>query len=256
MYPFNKLKSGSNKALQFGLKKIRQNSLTLVVATILLFGCIIGASKSTVFTSAAPSKKILYALSYSDSSEQCGNFLNTLESDLIFLKKNKYSFTLPKLLRNGEFGNIILIIEGSSNNLHAVCDLLRTYEAKAVFELAALSRDEANLISSLLNENVEFAGSIDGTVDQLMLSAAISEARIELMSKHAVNVSTFLRRTDKFFAPASEFKYLLTGKHPYTLFSFGDGKNALDEEQSSTFYMTRIRRLPEWTISDYFSWNS
>lgn len=256
MRSFKIIRGSEKTASEFSLNKLKQNSVTLIVVAILLICCVTVAPKQTVFTSASIQETEVFVFSYSDSLGNVENFLHTLEDDLIFLRKNKCSFTLPRLLREGEFGNTILIIERKYNEIDAICRLLMDYEAKAVFELTGLTKTDVDYIKSLLNNNVEFAGSIDGTIGQLILSSVISDLRIELMSEFGINVSTFLRKTDKFFVPSSEFNFLFAGEHPFTLLSFGNGKNRLDGKQSSRFYMTRIYRLSEWSIGDYFSWTN
>lgn len=196
----------------------------------------------------------LYAISYSESwSKQS---LMLFESDLKFMKSENMNFILPKDLNASSTTGIILIIECSSiDGLKDVCAIIKANEASAVFALDRGADEEIikTVRKELGEEAAEFAYCFEScSENNVAVASIIAEAKMEFQEEYGEKCNTMIHKCGGLFCDNWDGFIEDDFFKGTKIFTYGNGCNEIEFIPEGAMLMTRIKRLSEWAIEDYF----
>ena len=239
------IKSGIGDALgKTAARRVLSACLTLAAVAVFAAAAVLIAPRASVPASAALQSGVV-AISYRIRD---GKDLRMLADDIDFIRGLGLPFLLPK--EGG--GGVMLIIE-SCPDLGALLSLIRAKGARAaVVQNSVRETDDIRLLGAASGEGlIEPAIGFGGMENQVALLRTLSRAQLEYALRYGARCACFVQTgIGRLSLDPTENGLPDTA---LTVFTYGSGVNRPEEApKTGVRLLSRIVRLPDWTIADYF----
>ena len=235
------------------VRRLRTAAFTLLAVALLTAAIAIGGLNyrgGDVPVSAGARPHFVYAIGYRAAE---ADFFETLANDVAYIKRRGLEIATPKTMDRLEQDGVILIVEGKCD-LDRLSALLSEAGACAVplleGQLDAAQWAEASKLER--SGLIEPAAPIGRAEDPVSLAKRIGEARLEFAARYDSSCSVFVHSCANIICTGcfKAAEALTIGR--ITVFTFGNGKNELPNDAASPLVFSRIIRLNDWTIEQYF----
>lgn len=233
------------------IKKLRSGAYTLgFLLVVITLATAASLRDNSIPVSAAAREKTLtlYAISYRNAGITTD--FNSISNDINSIRETGYDTVLPNELDPLEKNAVMLIFEGEFN----AQDLLRFISEKRISAVVVLNADTDR------EDAAELIAAAEAGVIELALSIGVSERREELfsmMADAALEYSLTFGKNCRLFVeevkdPLAECFNAYSNGSRFTVFAYGNGVNTATDGRLP-WLLTRIEKLPEWSIDEYFS---
>ncbi|MBR4434659.1 MAG: hypothetical protein IKS90_01005 [Clostridia bacterium] len=233
------------------IKKLRSGAYTLIFSLTMIALSVLASRRDTAIPASAGAQEkdlTLYAISYRDAGITTD--FDHISKDVDRIRDLGYDTVLPTELDPLKKSAVILIFEGVLN----AQALIRFINEKSISAVVVLNEetdrsDIDKLISAADAGGIELALAIGVTERRDELFSMIADAALKYFLTFGKNCRVFVETVDD---PAAECFNGCSEKSPFTVFAYGNGVNTATNGRLP-WLLTRIEKLPEWSIDEYFS---
>lgn len=230
-------------------KRLRSALATLAMVGLLCTVCILFQNEPNAVSVSRTDETVIYAVAYRD--------IELLKTDMDYYRKQQFNIILPKNVSEAAGSrNLILILEFvKPDEMRKAAEILNEARIPSVILIDGgyLNRDVEMIEGAYGDTEFEFAAGfeINGN-DEVDIVRAITDSRMKFYLDYGESTEILVHSCGKLFCEEMEKLTDCGCFADITVFTYGNGVNKLNNSEGMLM-LNSIVRLPDWSITDYFS---